>query len=120
MLGEISHSAAFNPKGFLFSNKNVSPSHECSIPRLVDEGDLLETKGWAVVQLSDSDGVCRSALPLAVVLGGKPPGGWWGSTSMGGPGEAACREARSIRRFTSAEAEVKPNLEFEFECFSKG
>ena len=50
-----------------------------SIHRLVDEGDLLETKGWAVVQLSDSDGVCRSALPLyhpggeAVVLGGKPP-----------------------------------------------
>lgn len=51
-----------------------------SIHRLVDKGDLLETKGWAVVQLSDSDGVCRSALPLyhpggeAVVLGGKFPG----------------------------------------------
>ena len=44
-------------------------------------GDLLETKGWAVVQLSDSDGVC----------------------------EAACREARSIRRFTSLRQEIIPD-----------
>ena len=117
MLGEISHCAAFPPRFFFLQQKCLPPAMNFSIHRLVDEGDLLETKGWAVVQLSDSDGVCRSALPLyhpggeAVVLGGKrlcwvgnPQGAWWCSTSMGGPGEAACREARSIRRFTSAEA----------------
>ena len=66
-------------------------------------GEIVEARGWAVVQLSHDDTLCRQP-------------NLWKDASAATPhfkdrpiqGEAACREARSLRRFAGAWQDLSP------------